>query len=308
MKILTKIDEAKLDQVTLKNLIGLMAQGEVSTFEMRKSGVLRSLEVYLSGSDLNLSHLEERKSYFIRLKEFYGFLESGQETDRMAIFVKAIQNCLVAAENFSVKRTCFKTIPDVHSMLLGNFGFLRATEREAEPRPGQDDPVSSAIRALGTPVKLRLKSIGEDYELGSSIILIEPLATFKQISEYLHPKIRKASRSSKQGKGPGKHDRIRDSMTRITRSRARELEQMMTNDSDDDGDSYEMDSEEEASDFVDDYMDDERGETERLYIPNFFLPTDGLLSIVLKCYVIIIIVVFYSRYGRRRRYGGWRSR
>jgi hypothetical protein len=266
---LKKIDEANMDQGTLESLIELMAKGEVSTFEMRKSGVLRSLNAYLSGSDLNLSDCEESKNYFIRLKNFYEFLESGQgENDRMAIFLKAIQKCLVAAENFHVKRTCFKVVPDVHSMIFGNFGFLGANEREAQARPGQDDPMSTAIRALGTPVKLKLKSIAEDFELGSSIVLIEPLATFKQIAEYLHPKIRKAFQSRQQGKGPSKHDRIRDSMTRITRSRARELEQNVAenDDSDDVGESYGMDSEEEeGSDFVDDYLDDEGGETEHIY-------------------------------------------
>ena len=270
MKILKKIDETNLDQGTLESLVELMAKGEVSTFEMRKSGVLRSLNAYLSGSDLDFSDSEKRKKYFSRLRVFYEFLESGQgESDRMAIFLKAIQNCLIAAENFHVKRTCFKVVPDVHSMIFGNFGFVGANEREAQVRPGQDDPISSAIRALGTPVKLRLKSTAKDYELGSSIILIEPLATFKQIAEYLHPKIRRAFQSRKQGKGPSKHDRSRDSMARITRSRARELEQIAAenDDSDDGGESCEMDSEEEeeGSDFVDDYLDDERGETYHIY-------------------------------------------
>lgn len=167
--------------------------GDVSTFEIVKSGAISSLRSYLECSDISIpSHTSEEdleRVLLQRLGEFISIclpLGSGAEAPMLGLLTK-IQGVLENSEHFkihtiSMKRTT-PSFAEVFGSMYSNYGITRSKN---------NDSLAAALNSLNKPVRVRFcRAENEDtlkqYE--REPILIEPLATMQQIERFLWPRV-----------------------------------------------------------------------------------------------------------------------
>lgn len=222
-------------------------QDNISIFEVKFSGSLDVLRNFVEGNDLEGDRNSKQWTiqYRERLKLILNMFESkASATGNLEAVVDTLQKCLAASENLVVRTSSFKKTPSFHPILFG--GFHNNESRQGENR----DPLSQELKALGVPVRIRLQNLDGDNPASCGAILIEPLATFAQIGDYLRPRLRQLLSAGKErtngenNAGPS---------VPLTRSRAKELEQKRKEQIDDGSDGYNSDE----SEMVDDYLDSE---------------------------------------------------
>ncbi|KAK9803385.1 hypothetical protein WJX72_003423 [[Myrmecia] bisecta] len=154
----------------------------ISTFEFLSSGAVAQLEAYLTGGDIkdDGSHTELLQ----RLRSFMDAVMAPGAGGSPALLalVRRLQGGLASVEDFSVQ---YSHAGASSSMRFGG-GLPGGT------RVGDSSSLSSGLAALTQPLKLRLcrapqEKVLRDYS--SNVVLIEPLATFNAVEDFLWPRV-----------------------------------------------------------------------------------------------------------------------
>ncbi len=159
------------------SFLKLVLERAVSPYEIHASGILEDVYRYLHSGDAH-----DVASASRRRTSFWGLLESPEATERV---IDTIQDVLMNSEHLQVINSMTQAVPSLRSMLIGNAGpGARNDGREM-------DPFANGLRALGTPLRIKLRCTEDVLKdrLSGTAILIEPLATVAQTQEYLRPKI-----------------------------------------------------------------------------------------------------------------------
>eukprot|EP00177_Eucheuma_denticulatum_P000824 GFKZ01001487.1.p1 GENE.GFKZ01001487.1~~GFKZ01001487.1.p1 ORF type:complete len:2018 (-),score=174.68 GFKZ01001487.1:559-6612(-) len=152
----------------LSDLVAMLSSpGNLSVFEFSKGGVIQALSEYLTPSDYATK--SRRISSLCRVLD----LEKGTETISSLVYLSL--GALSFEEGLSAKR-------------------------DETPRGDMHVAMSSGLRQLAQPLKLRLKKSSADtatslLDYSQHVVLIEPLATMASIEEFLWPRVGGSERS-----------------------------------------------------------------------------------------------------------------
>jgi len=194
------------DGGAVRDLFVLLSAGgdeSISTFELLTSGVLHSLCDYLEGKDLRVlesteeNEQERQWQVLTRLGEFANValpLGSGGSPPMLALLSK-LQDTLAATEKLPVRITSVSAPPSLGSFFPGSFYASRlGLSRSAG---AGSSSLTAGLSALSNPFKIRLtRSSGETQlrDYGSNVVLIEPLASLKQVEDFLWPRVQMSDR------------------------------------------------------------------------------------------------------------------
>ena len=196
----------------IASFVKLVLVRGVSPYEIHASGILEDVYGYLHDTDDVATASRRRTS-------FRGLLESPEATERV---IDTIQEIVMNNEHLEVVHSLTQFVPSLRSMLIGSV------------RPGargdgiEMDPFTNGLRALGTPLRIKLRCMEDALQdrLSGTAILIEPLATVAQTQEYLRPKITRALTSKIMGKLKNSRDQAPDGAAAeaiVTRSKSKRL-------------------------------------------------------------------------------------
>ena len=106
--------------------------------------------------------------------------------------IDTVKEILMNSEHLQVIKSMTHAMPSFQSMLLSNLGLAgRAVGLDGPDDDREGDPFVNGLKALGTPLRIKLRCMDEALRdrLSGTAILIEPLATVAQTLGYLRPKI-----------------------------------------------------------------------------------------------------------------------
>jgi len=176
--------------------VKLVLDRAVSSYEINASGILEDVHAYLTGGSNGAAGgtagapagavgatCQARKNSFLAL------LGSPEATERV---IDTVQEILMNSEHLQVIKSMTHAMPSFQSMLLSNLGLSgRAVGLDGPEDDREGDPFVNGLKALGTPLRIKLRCMDEALRdrLSGTAILIEPLATVAQTQGYLKPKI-----------------------------------------------------------------------------------------------------------------------
>lgn len=211
---LKKIKRKFSDPESLKKFLLLVVERSVSPFEVYSSKILEDLYSYLSdgGSKSRFSvgnSLSAGEEHVIKVITC-GNMHLTKSLERL---VDMVQEVLMTCENFPVYSAC------VHNVRESPTAFMRVEGSGNLNRVNNSatmDPFDNGLKALASPLRIRLCSSDQALTNLNITIMIEPLATVAQLQAYLKPRIRKVlKRASEVAK--------KDDNTRMTRAKAKSL-------------------------------------------------------------------------------------
>ena len=197
----------------------MVSKHSVSSYEIRSSNILESLCSFVKDGDLG-SDASNNVNNLDRITHFTQLLQDdeGSPLKSLQMLINMLQEVLTSSEHLPVYDSSMYDVPSFPSMLLNNLGMLRPAQRREENQAS--DSFVKGLKALGTPVRIRMHCLDESLDLQVGVVLIEPLATVGQVQEHMKPKIRRLLQSHvKEGFGKNKAENVR-----VTRSRAKILE------------------------------------------------------------------------------------
>jgi E3 ubiquitin-protein ligase TRIP12 len=164
----------------MEEFFRLILERSVSPYEIHASGILEDVYRYLKGDGKAATRSARRTS-------FLSLFESLEATERV---IDMLQEIVMNNEHLQVINSVAHAVPTFQSMMFSNLGLAgRGVSGQEDDR--ESDPFVKGLEALGTPLRIKLHCIDEVLHdrLGSTAILIEPLATVTQTQSYLKPKI-----------------------------------------------------------------------------------------------------------------------
>eukprot|EP01117_Protostelium_nocturnum_P003254 TRINITY_DN1420_c0_g1_i2.p1 TRINITY_DN1420_c0_g1~~TRINITY_DN1420_c0_g1_i2.p1 ORF type:complete len:1554 (+),score=499.41 TRINITY_DN1420_c0_g1_i2:246-4907(+) len=174
----------------LSELLDLMSNEGMSTFELLGSGILQSLLTFLTG--LRFSSSESTQS-------------KGEEIDSMDLEESKLpfsvfQDRVSALASLLVEK---------NDQALKFVSKLQQTINRVEKIPVISNEVSgtaAGLKLLTQPFKLKLSKSSEETDpnvsdYSASVVLIEPLASIRSISEFINGKVYKSLETSNSSKG-----------------------------------------------------------------------------------------------------------
>jgi hypothetical protein len=207
------------DDQAVKEFFEMVSNHSVSSYEIRSSNILESLSSFVKGEDLGTGassnvHRLDRLTRFMHLLED----DDGSPAKSLQMLINMLQEVLTSSEQLPLYDSSMYDVPSFPSMLLNNLGMLRPSQIREENK--SSDSFVKGLKALGTPVRIRMNCLDESLGLQVGVVLIEPLATVGQVQEHMKPKIRRLLQSRvKERFGRNKNENVR-----VTRSRAKILE------------------------------------------------------------------------------------
>lgn len=194
----------------MKDFLDLVLERLVSPYEVYSSEILEDLYSYLYQTEGK--HEFTQTSYTSKednqLTKLYSE-ENPRSKEYIERFVDMIQEVLMNCERFPVYSV-------ITGSVSGTQVRLFKSQRRRNMRDDPIDPFDRGLKALSTPLRIKLCCLRRDLLSNDTTILIEPLATISQVTAYLKPRIDKILEDLSE---TSKHD---DMM--ITRSRAKLLE------------------------------------------------------------------------------------
>lgn len=198
---LRKIKEKFPKSEAFKDFLDLIMDHSVSAFEVYRSGIMEEIYSFLSDSTNECEFLE-------------AWMKQNKKPDEcLERLIDIVQDLLMTCEHFPVYSTTTQSAqrsPYMYMRTQNTRNRNRLSARELT------DPFDSGLKALASPLRIRLCCLDKDIYTNATTIMIEPLATVSQIQAYLKPRIKQMLDA--QSRETEKTDNVR-----ITRSRARTL-------------------------------------------------------------------------------------
>eukprot|EP00210_Caulerpa_lentillifera_P003510 g3349.t1 len=189
--IASKLEFHELSEASLKELVHLINEEGISTFEFLRSSLIEALNQFLNvpESVYGAQLVYSAEELLINVRQFVEIglsLSSRNGSSPLQGLVHKLQDSISACEGFPVRH------------------IIRRHVRNPGPasKTGSDELKTQNLRlaSLGQPLKLKLERNSDEMELKElpqSQVLVEPLVIMHALEEYLWPKVKPSESTNK---------------------------------------------------------------------------------------------------------------